>query len=126
MNEPATVEREFAYSKRDFERVCRMIRHRAGIALAPGKEDMVYGRLARRLRARGLGSFREYLDLLERSDEQEWQDFTNALTTNLTAFFREPHHFEALSELLAQRDQRGRPRRGLRLWSAAARDRPSP
>ncbi len=116
MSQTATLEREFAYSKRDFERVCRMIRLRAGIALAPGKEDMVYGRLVRRLRARGVCSFREYLDLLEHSNDSEWQDFTNALTTNLTAFFREPHHFEALGELLAQRD----PRRGLRLWSAAA------
>jgi chemotaxis protein methyltransferase CheR len=112
----AVAEREFAYSKRDFDRVCRMIRTRAGIALAPGKEDMVYGRLVRRLRERGLGSFREYLDLLEHSDDGEWEAFTNALTTNLTAFFREPHHFEALAALLAQSGRSG----GLRLWSAAA------
>jgi chemotaxis protein methyltransferase CheR len=115
MSAVAGAEREFAYSKQDFDRVCRMIRVRAGIALAPGKEDMVYGRLARRLRARGLGSFGEYLDLLERSEDEEWEDFTNALTTNLTSFFREPHHFEALRELLATYP-RGR---SLRLWSAA-------
>lgn len=107
--------REFGYSRQDFERVRALIHRRAGISLAPSKEDMVYGRLVRRLRQHGLSSFREYLDLLERSGEAEWQAFTNALTTNLTAFFREPHHFEALDRLFA-----GLGRRPLRLWSAAA------
>lgn len=107
--------REFAYSKRDFERAREMIRERAGIALSSCKEDMVYGRLVRRVRQHGLGSIGEYLDFLERSDEAEWQAFTNALTTNLTAFFREPHHFDTLRQLF------GRLERGpLRLWCAAA------
>ncbi|MDR3416702.1 MAG: CheR family methyltransferase [Nevskia sp.] len=108
--------REFEYSRQDFERVRSLIRARAGISLAPGKEDMVYGRLARRLRQHGLSSFREYLDMLEHSDGTEWQAFTNALTTNLTAFFREPHHFDALRELFARLS----PHRPLRVWSAAA------
>jgi chemotaxis protein methyltransferase CheR len=108
--------REFGYSKRDFERARELIRERAGIALSACKEDMVYGRLARRVRQHGLGSVAEYLDLLERSDGEEWQDFTNALTTNLTAFFREPHHFDTLRQLCG-RLQRREP---LRLWSAAA------
>ncbi|HZR35242.1 MAG TPA: CheR family methyltransferase [Nevskia sp.] len=107
--------REFAYSKRDFERARELIRERAGIALSPCKEDMVYGRLARRVRQHGLGSVGEYLDFLERSDEAEWQAFTNALTTNLTAFFREPHHFDTLRQLFGRLG-----REPLRLWCAAA------
>ena len=101
MNDTAVAPREFSYSKQDFERVRRLIYNRAGISLAPSKEDMVYGRLVRRLRQHGLSSFHQYLDLLERSDDAEWQAFTNALTTNLTAFFREPHHFDALRQLFS-------------------------
>ena len=95
-------DREFAFTPRDFERVSKLIHQRAGIVLNESKDDMVYSRLARRLREVGLGSFREYLDALERGAmEQEWESFTNALTTNLTAFFREPHHFDMLKEHLA-------------------------
>ena len=94
---PPAERREFAFSDRDFRRVCQLIHARAGIALVPGKRDMVYGRLSRRLRALGLDDFGDYLDRLEREgDGDEWQSFTNALTTNLTSFFRESHHFERL------------------------------
>jgi len=109
--------REFEFADRDFRRVCELIYQRAGIALAPAKRDMVYGRLSRRLRALGLRSFRDYLDLLEQGEEHdEWQSFTNALTTNLTSFFREPHHFDRLREEL----QRRRHDAPLKLWSCAA------
>ncbi|KRG71026.1 CheR family methyltransferase [Pseudoxanthomonas dokdonensis] len=109
-------QREFEFGDRDFRRVCQLIHQRVGIALADGKRDMVYGRLSRRLRALGIGSFREYLDRLEREGGDEWQAFTNALTTNLTAFFREPHHFDRLREELHKRAGDGE----LRLWSCAA------
>ncbi|TWI02821.1 chemotaxis protein methyltransferase CheR [Luteimonas cucumeris] len=108
--------RDFEFNDRDFRRVCELIRQRAGIALTPGKRDMVYGRLSRRLRALGLHSFKDYLDQLEREDGEEWQAFTNALTTNLTAFFREPHHFDTLRGELQSRAGRGL----LRLWSCAS------
>lgn len=112
-----TRQREFAFTRRDFERVRRLIRERAGIALMDSKQDMVYSRLARRLRMLALGSFSEYLDRLESArDAAEWQAFTNALTTNLTSFFREPHHFERLQELFARRA----PGERLLLWCAAA------
>jgi Methylase of chemotaxis methyl-accepting proteins len=115
---PPLEQREFAFTDRDFRRVCQMIRNRAGIALAPGKRDMVYGRLSRRLRALGLAKFSQYLDMLESDpDSDEWQSFTNALTTNLTAFFREPHHFEHLQTQLRQLDSG---RGTIRLWSCAA------
>jgi chemotaxis protein methyltransferase CheR len=91
--------KEFAFTVKDFERVRALIYKRAGIALAPGKQEMVYSRLARRLRARGMTSFVSYLDDLEAGRlGDEWEPFTNALTTNLTSFFREAHHFPILIE----------------------------
>ena len=92
--------REFAFTQADFERVRTLIYSRAGIALAPAKQNMVYSRLSRRLRATGIDSFHRYLDLLERGDHSEWEAFTNSLTTNLTSFFREAHHFPILAEHL--------------------------
>ncbi len=116
MSIPSSAERDFEFSDRDFRRVCELIHTRAGIALAPAKRDMVYGRLSRRLRVLGLRSFKDYLDQLESQDGDEWQAFTNALTTNLTSFFREPHHFDKLREELQMRA----PRAPLKLWSCAA------
>ena len=116
MSIPGSAERDFEFSDRDFRRVCELIHTRAGIALAPAKRDMVYGRLSRRLRVLGLRSFKDYLDQLEGQDGEEWQAFTNALTTNLTSFFREPHHFDKLREELQLRA----PRAPLKLWSCAA------
>lgn len=114
--EPRAHGREFEFGDRDFRRVCDLIRERVGIALADGKRDMVYGRLSRRLRTLGLRSFKEYLDQLERDGGDEWQAFTNALTTNLTAFFREPHHFDRLRQELEQRLDEPQ----IKLWSCAA------
>lgn len=93
-------DREFAFSSADFERVRKLIYQHAGISLSDVKQDMVYSRLARRLRATGLKSFADYLALLERGDKAEWEKFVNSLTTNLTSFFREPHHFPLLAEHL--------------------------
>jgi chemotaxis protein methyltransferase CheR len=91
--------RIFEFTAHDFARVRALIYKQAGISLGESKQEMVYSRLARRLRARKMDSFEEYLDDLEsRSDHAEWEAFTNALTTNLTSFFREAHHFPILSE----------------------------
>ena len=109
-------EREFHYTRADFERLRRLLYQRAGINLADSKEQMVYSRLSRRLRHLGLSGFGSYCDTLER-DVQEWQQFVNALTTNLTAFFREGHHFEQLAAYLRQHAQA---RRTLRIWCAAS------
>lgn len=109
-------QREFAFSERDFKRVCQLIYQRAGIALADSKRDMVYSRLSRRLRTLGLTTFDEYLNFLERQGGDEWESFTNALTTNLTSFFREPHHFEILLKHLRDRAARA----PLRIWCSAA------
>jgi chemotaxis protein methyltransferase CheR len=98
--------REFEFTVRDFDRIRELIYQRAGISLAESKHEMVYGRLARRLRAMGIKTFAQYLDDLESGRHyDEWQAFTNALTTNLTSFFREAHHFPLLAEhVRARRD----------------------
>lgn len=112
----AQAQREFEYSSTDFEQVRKLIYERAGISLSPMKQDMVYGRLARRLRIHGMKRFADYLALLESDQGAEWEAFTNALTTNLTAFFREQHHFPLLAEHLAAR----RTKRDLVLWCCAS------
>lgn len=92
--------KEFEFTPGDFERVRTIIHDRAGIALAVGKQAMVYNRLARRLRSSGYTSFSAYLDMVESGRHAaEIEAFTNALTTNLTSFFREAHHFPILAEL---------------------------
>lgn len=116
---PAVVSsavREFEFTPADFERVRRLIYQKAGISLSAAKQDMVYSRLARRLRTTRLSSFAAYLDRLERGGADEWNEFINSLTTNLTSFFREPHHFPILAEHL--RKQHGK--HPLRLWCCAA------
>lgn len=109
--------RDFVFTERDFNRIRKLIHARAGISLADSKEEMVYSRIARRLRALDLHSFRGYLDWLEEQDDaDEWQAFTNALTTNLTSFFREAHHFDALNRFLKTQP----PGKRVRIWCAAA------
>ena len=107
---------EFVWTEADFGRVQALIYQRAGISLHDGKHAMVYSRLARRLRETGHSSFREYLVSLDDQDAPEWQEFVNALTTNLTSFFRESHHFDILSAHL-KNPQGGRP---WRIWCSAA------
>ena len=98
-----------------FRRISELIYQRAGIVLADHKREMVYNRLVRRLRILGLNDFTSYMALLENdSNSPEWQAFINALTTNLTAFFREAHHFPILAE-----HARSRPN-NYSVWSTAA------
>jgi len=108
---------EFSFSGADFERVRALIYERAGINLNSGKQAMVYSRLSRRLRETGQRSFADYLRALEQSPghNDEWQAFINCLTTNLTAFFREEHHFVEFAD-----DLRARVGRPLRVWCNAA------
>ena len=110
---------DVSFSDADFERVRQLLHQHAGIKLQAGKQAMVYSRLSRRLRETGHASATRYLqslcDARRAGDNTEWQLFINCLTTNLTSFFRESHHFEALALDLAARA--GRP---LRIWCAAA------
>ena len=115
-SEKSPLLREFEFTPADFERVRKLLYEHAGIALSAGKQDMVYSRLARRVRASGDRSFAQYLARLERKDAQEWEPFINSLTTNLTAFFREAHHFEVLSRHLKSIAEK----RTIRIWCNAA------
>ena len=112
---PLVQDREFVWSDADFRRIKALIYKKAGISLHDGKHAMVYSRVSRRLRETGHTSFKDYLDALEQHDGPEWQEFINALTTNLTSFFREQHHFQVLHDTLAAR--RAQP---WRIWCSAA------
>ena len=112
--------KEFDFTARDFERIRALIYQRAGIALADSKQEMVYSRLARRLRATGIMSFEQYLNDLEAGrNDSEWEEFTNALTTNLTSFFREAHHFPILAEHV-KKVRAHNPGQPLEIWCSAA------
>jgi len=112
---------DFQLSQAEFDRIRVLVREHTGISLAETKRQLVYGRLARRLRALKLDSFSQYIKLLERGEPEELEEFTNAVTTNLTSFFREPHHFEYLAqEMLPGAVMRAAATRRLRLWCCAA------
>jgi chemotaxis protein methyltransferase CheR len=111
--------REYIFTAADFNRLRDRIGSHSGISLSDNKQDLVYGRLSKRLRKRGLSSFSDYCELLESGDREELEHFVNALTTNLTSFFREQHHFDHLrdetTEFLSKRLKSGHP---VRIWSA--------
>ena len=108
-------DRDVELSDGDLDRIIVLIHDRAGIVLARHKHGMVYGRLARRVRQLGFTRFHEYLNFMEQQmDGSEGEFFVNALTTNLTAFYREAHHFDILADFL-------RTRKGpVRIWCNAA------
>lgn len=115
------ADREFHLSDAEFAFLAQTAHKITGIVLGANKRDLVYGRLVRRLRALGLSSFTEYCNLLSTPEgESELGFMVNAITTNLTAFFREPHHFEHLRDVVlrprAAKQTRGR----LRIWSAGS------
>lgn len=110
MNSPAVL------NDTEFDKVRDLIYGRVGIKLADSKRAMVFGRLSRRLRQLKITCFRDYLGQLDDPDAEEWQFFTNALTTNLTSFFREAHHFDALADYL--RSHKDKPL--VRIWCTAA------
>lgn len=115
LKEKRQDEREFEFTANDFTRVRKLIYQHAGISLSEAKSDMVYSRIGRRLRAVGYDSFKGYLDNLEsENDPDEWEAFTNALTTNLTSFFREEHHFPILADHLVKL------KTPIRIWCSAA------
>ncbi|MCP4004677.1 MAG: protein-glutamate O-methyltransferase CheR [bacterium] len=123
----AESSREFQFTDRDFSEIRSLVIERTGISLSDMKRDMVYARLARRLRKLGLHSFSEYLPLVERREGDEATTFINAITTNLTSFFRENHHFEELSKvILPELMQAGNQERRIRIWSAGCSSGPEP
>ncbi len=112
------VGREFVFTDSDFKRVKTSVFDLAGISLSDHKFQMVYSRLARRLRAVGINKVKDYLDLVEDNTEERVK-FINAVTTNLTYFFRENHHFEFVSStLLKQWENTHSHDKKIRIWSA--------
>jgi chemotaxis protein methyltransferase CheR len=112
-------EREYTLSGPEFDQIRALVRRHTGISLADSKRELVYSRLTRRLRQLRLRSFREYIALLDDADTPELEEFTNAITTNLTSFFRERHHFDHLTEsVFPELEKRNAASRRLRIWSA--------
>ena len=116
MSATQAIETPTLLGDREFELARKLIAEWAGIKLSPHKRYMVHNRLLRRVRERGLRGFPEYMDVVQ-AEPAEREAFVNALTTNLTSFFREPHHFELL-RVRAQHHREG-DRRPLRIWSSA-------
>ncbi len=111
--------RDFDFTDRDFEKVRNLVKSHTGISLSSAKKDMVYSRLSRRLRNLGIDKFSDYCNLVEGGDDAELIKFTNAITTNLTAFFREDHHFQYLTKtLVPELIRKNQLDRRIRIWSA--------
>lgn len=121
VRESAIVEGEYPFSRRNFEQIATFLRANTGIALNEAKAALVYSRLAKRLRLLGLRNFDEYCRYIETADgAQEQHEMINALTTNVTRFYREPHHFDHLRQDMAPRlVQLAKQGKRVRLWSAA-------
>ena len=113
------MSKEFKFTDTDFQNIRKLVLEHTGICLSDIKQDMVYSRLARRLRQLNLSTFKDYLELLQQSDNEEMGNFINSITTNLTSFFREQHHFDYLKNtLLPGLMQRNADTRKIRIWSA--------
>lgn len=117
MQSAVEADREFELSDATFARIRSVLKQRSGIDMGDAKRMLVYGRLARRLRELSLSSFDEYLELVEQPEGEEARRFLNALTTNVTEFFRESHHFDTLKQNVVPEALRRNGRR-LRVWSA--------
>ena len=112
-------EREFEFTDASFERIRQFVSEHTGIVLTEAKKNMVYGRLSKRIRKGRFDTFDEFCDALEAGDEDEQEFMINAITTNLTAFFREQHHFDFLVDtLVPQLIEQNKHSKRLRIWSA--------
>lgn len=112
-------EKEFSYTDADFLRVKSLVYDFAGIDLNESKKNLVYNRLAKRIRFLQQDSFSQYLDYVEEQGEAEFIHLINAITTNLTFFFRENHHFEYLAEtVIPHLLKTNQSTKKIRIWSA--------
>lgn len=114
------VERPFAFTQQDFEFISKLVYDRTGIVLAEHKRNMVYSRLSRRLRQLNFQTFGEYIAYVQGpAEKEEMGNLVNAITTNLTSFFREGHHFDHLRDkVLEPLLSAPSPTKRLRIWSA--------
>jgi chemotaxis protein methyltransferase CheR len=115
------IDKEFNFTNEDFKFLSNLVDKNAGINLTEDKRELVYGRVAKRLRLLGIKSFNDYCKLLKQDNTDEVKHFINSITTNVTSFFREGHHFEYLANNVIPditRKQAGLTRPQLRIWSA--------
>jgi chemotaxis protein methyltransferase CheR len=110
---------EYAFNDNDFKRVKKIVYDFAGIDLNDTKKNLVYNRLAKRIRFLEMSSFAQYLDYVEAVGEDEFVNLINAITTNLTFFFRENHHFEYLANtVIPHLLKTNAASKKIRIWSA--------
>ena len=115
------TKREFDFSDKDFNSIVNIVKEKTGITLASHKRNMVYGRLAKRLRELGFDTFSQYIAYLnDVKGEEETGNFVNAITTNLTSFFREGHHFDHLKSYLRGIVASNPAKKRIRIWSSAS------
>ena len=115
------IEKEFIFTDEDFNFLSDLAAKTAGINLTTDKRELVYGRVSKRLRVLSIDNFKDYCKLLKKKNSEESLHFINAITTNVTSFFRENHHFEYLAntvipDIIKSNEGLDRPR--LRIWSA--------
>ena len=108
---------QYDLSDNEFNKICNLVFQYTGIYLNESKRDLVYNRFAKRMRTLGVDSFGEYFKYIEEYEDSEIEHFSNAITTNLTSFFREKHHFQVLEEHVIPTLVK-RSNRRIRIWSA--------
>ena len=117
MNNSHSIQEDYVLTDVDYKELCALVYHHTGISLTEEKRKLAYSRFSKRLKALKLNSFAEYCDLLKTNAGLELDHFTNAITTNLTSFFREQHHFDRLrNEIVPQLLKKTN--RKIRIWSA--------
>jgi len=112
-------QREFVYTREDFDVLRKISNSHSGIIVTDDKFDMFYSRLSKRIRMLGLKNFKEYCVYLDENQDIEFTEFINAITTNLTAFFRENHHFEYVRDIIIpELIKRNHSSKEIKVWSA--------
>lgn len=115
MIDPHKIDREYEFTPNHFNEFRELIRNYAGIDLNEHKGDLVYSRLSRRIRSLNIASFDDYIEQLKTGELEEWEQFVNAMTTNLTYFYREKHHFDFLTEYFKKNQKKS-----YTIWCSAA------
>lgn len=117
LDKPMLGDKEFLMTERDFDEIAQLALRHTGIVLGTHKANMVYGRIARRLRQLNFQTFGQYLSYLNDNFAAESTDFINLITTNLTSFYREPHHFEYLTDTVIP-ELKAKSEKKVRIWSS--------
>ncbi len=121
MTKNNTLDREFHYTRKHFDFLRKISNQQTGIVVTDDKFDMFYSRLSRRLRALGLKDFDAYCKYVKNNPDKEMTELVNAVTTNLTSFFREKHHFDYLQNtIIPEFIQQNAPGSVMNIWCSAS------